>query len=182
LQCDDQPVGGRKVAHGQIEQFPRGTGRQFAFAAVRLQPVERVFAQFVKPDFVPHALAFPQVIQRHADRDARNPVLERRAAVELFQRPPRLDKRFLRQIFEPLRVAFVTVQHREYARLMLADDLGEFVRRPAPDPFQQLSFIAHRVRYMAEPCPQVEIKFTTGLFAQFGINAVDRLVNETVQL
>jgi hypothetical protein len=35
---------------------------------------------------------------------------------------------------------------------------------------------------MAEPCPQVEIKFTTGLFAQFGINAVDRLVNETVQL
>jgi hypothetical protein len=64
---------------------------------------------------------------------------------------------------------------------MLTDDLGKIIRRATPDPFQQLSFITHRVRYMTEPGRQVEIKFITDSFAELGVNAVDRAVNEFVQ-
>lgn len=70
-------------------------------------------------------------------------MLERRAPVELLQRTPRLHKSFLREVFDALRIAFVTVQNGEHARLMPPDNFGEVIRRTAADSFQQFGVVSH---------------------------------------
>ena len=109
-------------------------------------------------------------------------MLERRAAVEPVQEPPGLEKGFLRQVLDLLEIAFITVQDGEHPRLMPPDQFGEFIGLAAADPGQQFSIVIHRVRFMAEPGPQVEIKFNIRLFAEPCVQPVDRLVNDTVQV
>ena len=71
-------------------------------------------------------------------------MLKRRTAVELVERAPDLDESFLREVFQFLRVAFVTVQNSEHPRPMALDEFGEIVQRAVADAGQQFGIIIHR--------------------------------------
>src|ERR1039457_3354528 len=99
-------------------------------------------------------------------------MFKRRASVKLFERPPGFDERLLREVFEAMRVALVTMQDREYARLMPPDNLGKFIRRAAANPVEKLGFIAHRWFDMAELTAGVEALFQHGSCLAFTRPAV----------
>ena len=62
---------------------------------------------------------------------------------ELFCSRPGFDERFLRKIFEPVRVAFIAVKNRKHERLVTADQFRELVRRPAANSLQQFGIVVH---------------------------------------
>src|SRR5581483_11629767 len=110
---------------------------------VRTQPFERIVAELGQSDYIPAAFLFAQMIERDVDGDAAEPVLKRRAAVELRERAPDLEERLLREVLEPVMVALVAVKNGEDMRLMAADKFGELVVRAVSDSLQQFGIVVH---------------------------------------
>ena len=116
---------------------------------------------------MPPPFLFPQMIQRRAHRNPRNPVLKRRATIKLIQRPPRLQKCFLREILNPLPIALKAMQNAKDPRLMPLHESGKLVGRAGTDTLQQFGIVAH--------------ESTDRRFAEVGDGIVHEIVNPLFQ-
>ena len=75
--------------------------------------------------------------------DARKPVLERGATIEVAERTPGLEEGFLREVFDQMDVAFITVKDGKNLLLVVPDQFGVRVGRSGPDAGHEFSVVVN---------------------------------------
>src|ERR1019366_2549904 len=167
----------------RIQNLAGVTGGQFTSVTIVPQPVERFLADLRQANLGDSSLAAAEMVEGHVDGDARQPVLERRAAgVELVERAPDLDEGFLCEVLQEGGVAPVAVEDGKDPRLVAPDQFTELVRGTAANLLQQLGVIVcHGRQTSGGPAP-ASIHHAVDVGDDGGIGKVVALLLPSVDL